>query len=132
MKRILILMLALGSLSTAFAQRSRSESRDVILGRDNSRTVYGNDDRRVGTYGNNDRYGSDRRYGNYSLDDQIRRINREYDWKIRNVQNDRRLRNGEKRRQVRMLEQQRDSEIRYARQRFNDLRDNRYGNRNRW
>ena len=109
MKKLFALLLALGGMTAVFAQngRNRNESRDVILGKESNRTVY--DDRR-----DNDRYRKN------ELETRIERINREYDWKIESVKRDRYLRNGEKKRRIRDLENERRDRIREARQRFND------------
>ena len=128
MKKILALFVALGAMTAVFAQngRSRNESRDVILGKDDNRTVY-EDRRDESRYGNrdNDRYDNrDKdRYNRNELENRIERINREFDWKIESVKRDRNLKNGEKKRRVRTLENERDDRIREARQRF-------YGDRN--
>lgn len=99
MKKIFTLVVALGAMTAVFAQRGydhRDESRDVILGQPNG-NIYGN-----------------RGYGGYGIDrnEQIQRIRREYDWRIEAVQRDRYLRRGEKRRQIRFLENERDARIR--------------------
>ena len=123
MKRILALFLFVGAVTVASAQSSRNQSRDIVLGRPNS--VYGNNNR-------NNNYGS-RNNDYYSIrerDAQIERIKREYDWKIRNVYNDRYLRNSAKKRKVRMLEDERNDRIREVMQRYNQSsRSDRYGRR---
>ena len=120
MKKILVVLLALGSITTVFAQHGqRNESRDVILGQGNNKTIYNN------------------RYDNYSMtarerDREILRIQREYDQRINAVKWNRYLRNAEKRRQIRSLEAQRDQEIRWLNERFYSYnRNNSYGRNDR-
>lgn len=116
MKKIFALALALSAMTAVFAQRGydrRDESRDVILGQPN-RNVY-----------NNDRGYNNGNYAMRDRDQQVRRINQEYNWKIESVKRDRYLRRAEKRRQVRLLERERDARIREIVQRSNS-----YSNRN--
>jgi hypothetical protein len=123
MKKILTLFFALGMVTVSFAQLGRSYpsqqggSRDVILGNNNDRNTYGNN--RYGTYSFSDR----------DRDAQIQRIRISYNQKIREVQRSRYLKNAEKRRRVKLLERQRDLEIRQVNERFNDRRNVHYGNR---
>jgi hypothetical protein len=113
MKKIFTLVIALGSMTAVFAQHGydhRNESRDVILGQP-GRGVYTNN----GGY-NNGYYGS--------REQQIQRINQEYNWKIESVRDDRYLRRAEKKRQIRFLENEKDARIREVVVRYNN-RDNR-------
>lgn len=113
-------MLALGSMTAVFAQRSydrRDESRDVILGQGN-RNVY------------NDRHNNDH-FSARERDEQVQRIRRQYNWKIESVQHDRYLRKAEKKRQVRFLENERDAKIREVIERYNYQNRN-YGKRGRY
>ena len=99
MKKVFALVFALGAMTAVFAQRGydhRDESRDVILGQQN-RSIY--DNPRNNSYGIRER------------DEQIQRIRRQYDWRIESVRRDRYLRNGERRRQIRFLENERDARI---------------------
>ena len=109
MKKVFALVLALGAMTAVFAQRGYdhgNESRDVILGQQN-RSVY-----------NNNR-GNDGYYSSKERDEQIERINRSYNWKIQSVRNDRYLRKSEKKREVRLLENERDARIREVIERYN-------------
>lgn len=115
MKRIFTLVIALGAMTAVFAQH-RQESRDVILGQPN-RGVY-----------NNDRGYNNGRYDVRDRDEQIRRIRREYNWRIESVQHDRHLRKAEKRRQIRFLENERDARIREVMNRY----DRNYRSRGRY
>lgn len=134
MKKILTLLIAVGAVTLAQAQSSRSypdgryEKRDVILGGQNDRY-----DRNAGTYETNTRY-------TYSMsanerDRQIERIDREYDRRIRRVERDRWMRSYEKQSQIRQLEYQKRDEVRLVWERFrssNNLhRDNSYQRNNR-
>jgi len=116
MKKLFALVFAIGAVTSAFAQRSydrRDESRDVILGQQN-RPVY-----------NNNR-GNDGYFSTRERDDQIERINRNYSWRIlQSVRNDRYLRHAEKKREIRFLENERDTKIREVVERYNY-----YNNRN--
>lgn len=115
MKRIFALMFSFGMVTVLFAQSGRGESRDVILGQDDrsvkDRTLYGNDRH----YGHNDDYFSAR-----ERDQMIDKIRRDYNWKIESVKHNRYMRNGEKRREIRFLENERDAKIRAIWKRWND------------
>ena len=108
MKKIFALVIALGAMTAVFAQRGydNDESRDVILGQPN-RGVY-----------NNDRGYNNRRYDGRERDRQIQRIRREYNWRIESVRHDRYLRKGERKRQIRSLENERDARIREVMTRY--------------
>lgn len=121
MKKIFTLVFSLGVITAAFAQSGRRESRDVILGQDQNRTVYGNDGRNI-----------DHNNGNFSTrerDEQISSVQREYNRKIQTVKRDHYLRSGEKRRQIHFLENERDARIRNIWQRYNDRSSRNYGRR---
>jgi hypothetical protein len=133
MKRILTLLFAVGAITVAQAQSSRSYpddryGRDVILGDRNDR----NDrvDRNDGTYENNSRYSYS--FSARDRDKQIDRINREYDKRIRQVERDRYIRSYEKSAQIRRLEDQKRQEVAQVWERFrsnnNSHADNRYRN----
>lgn len=115
MKKIFALVLAIGAMTAVFAQGGydRRESRDVVLGQGN-RSIY------------NER-SNDNRFSTRDRDEQIDRIRRQYDWKIESVRRDRYMRNGEKRRQIRSLENERDARIREVmdRYRYSNDRNNR-------
>lgn len=131
MKKILTLLIAFGAVAGANAQTSRNfpsdrnESRDVILGSPADRS-----------------YEKSSRYNNYTFtprerDVQIERINREYDYRIRQVERDRWIRGYEKAYKIRRLEDQRRDDIRQVWERFkasrNQYRDNDYRRNNgRW
>ena len=114
MKKVFALVFALGAMTAVFAQGGydhRNESRDVILGQ--NRNVYDNDR----DHDRDDRYNNNRGYNNgyYSTRDrdaQVDRIRREYNWKIESVERDRYMRRGERKRQIRYLENERDARIR--------------------
>jgi hypothetical protein len=116
MKKLFVLLFSTGMILTASAQSSRNQSRDVILGQ-SDRTVY-ND--------NYDRNG----FTNRERDDQIRRINREFDARLYSIQRDRYMRNAEKRRAVRELEMQRNQAIRDVNYRYENTRNRGYSNNN--
>lgn len=129
MKKIFTILLAAGSVTFASAQsvshngsRDRDDkgnSRDVILGQSNS-SVYKTNTVAYGSFNTRDR------------DEQIQKINREFAWKIAEVKKDRHLKFYQKSRQIKMLEKQRDQQIRQVQMHFensrNSHRDNHYDN----
>jgi len=110
MKRIFTFLIALGALSVAQAQGSRSypddryHDRDVVLGQRNDR-VYDNS-RYTYSFSERDR------------DKQIDRINKEYDKQIRHIERDRRMSPYDKSYEIRRLEDQRRDDIRRVWDRF--------------
>lgn len=96
-------MLALGSVTSIFAQYNRGESREVVLGRPGRTT----------TIITTSPVMSPR-----DRDEQIRRINWRFDNEIMNVRHDRFLRGRERRRQISVLEAQRQEQIRLVNMRF--------------
>ncbi|MGZ5287660.1 MAG: hypothetical protein ACXWV0_01660 [Flavisolibacter sp.] len=115
MKQILTILLVIGTITVTSAQQGRfpsnGNSRDVVLGQSGNRSGYDNN-----------------RYGTYSFTEreknaQLQRIRHEYQSGIREVQHSRYLRAGEKRRQINMLQMQRDREIRQVNERFYDRRN---------
>ena len=125
MKKILALAFSLGVLTTVFGQsdyhnNKRDASRDMGIGKTDNRDVY-----------NNNTFPND----NYSFsvrdrDAQIGRIQREFDYKILAVQRDRYLRNGSKRREIRMLEMEKSQQISQVMQRFSNQKTYSYNNQN--
>ena len=136
MKRILTLLIAVGAITVAQAQSSRSYpdgryGRDVILGSQNGNN--GTYDRNDRTYENNSRYSYS--FSAKERDKQIDRIGRDFDKRIRQVERDRYIRSYEKNQQIRRLEDQRRQEIAQVWERFrssnNMHADNRYQRNNR-
>lgn len=132
MKKIIILLIAVGSVSSLFAQSSSEEARRVILGQrktsgsnDPKDVVLGNEDRRV--YGDRDtRYPKDNRYG--SRQERINEINRNHEAKVRSIRNNPHLSNSEKQRIIRDLNMQRErriNAINNGRNKYED-KENRY------
>ena len=110
------MLLVLGVVTVSSAQQgrfpSKGNSRDVVLGQQGNRG--GNyDQHRNGTYSFTER----------ERNAQIQRIRFEYQSRIRDVQRNRFLRAGEKRRQIDRLELQRDREIRLVNERYYDRRN---------
>ena len=112
MKRMLTLLFALGIMTVSFAQRGYDNNsrrdRDVVY---DQRNVYGNN-----------------RYDRYSMspkerDSEIKRLNKEFDAKIKAVRKDRRLRSSEKNYQIDRLSRQRDWEIQQVRDRYASSRN---------
>lgn len=117
MKKIFTLALALGTLSSVFAQSNRYDRRD---------------DRWDG-YSKVDNNRNDRDYRNndYTLtkserDKLVKQINKDYDNQIKAVKKSRSLKSYEKDRQIRMLEAQRDQKIRETNARYADRNNRRY------
>ena len=130
MKKILTLLIALGAIASVEAQSSRfpsdrGDSRDVILGQNNDRGY------------DNSRYNNGYNFTPRERDQQIDRINRDYDLRVRQVERDRWMRSYEKRMKIQRLEDQKRDEIRIVWERFrnsrNQYRDNDYRrNDRRW
>ena len=131
MKKILTLALCLGAVTFASAQSTREmeDVKDVILGPRKSsggdtRTsdkdvILGRDDRR---YDERSRYPS-----STSRSTEANRINREYDAKIRSIENNRTLSRAEKERAIRQLEADRNRKLRSLDERYS--KDRRYNDR---
>lgn len=127
MKKIFTILIALGAITVAQAQSSRTypndryQDRDVILGQRNDR-VYDNNSRSANSHSERER------------DKEIDRINREYDKRIRKVERDRRMRAYDKDYEIRRLENQRRDDLRQVWDRYrtsNNTYDNRYRQDNR-
>ena len=115
MKKIFTLVFAVGSITFASAQSKNGSfnnpKQDVKT--INAQQSHGND------FDKNKNFG----YDAYSFsardrDAAIRKINREYDQKIADVRMNRRIRQPEKTRQIRMLENQRKQEIKQVELRY--------------
>jgi len=139
MKKIFTLAFALGTFTLAMAQpgnrgnqqqqtrTTQPDQRDFNKGYDNGKTV---------SYDNRDGRHDDRFDDRFSMerkrDMEIASINREYDYKVQRVRNSFFLFRFEKQRQVSMLEQQRQYEIRKVYAKYADRRGgyNDWDNRN--
>lgn len=111
MKKIFILAVSLGFLTTSFAQDRRGNektiSRDVILGQKSPVKDKSMHDKNIG-------------FNTRERDSEINRINRDYELKIQKVKNNRSLRSVEKNLRIKMLEQQCSQEIFQVKQRYTD------------
>ena len=117
MKKTFLLLFSIGALTSVFAQDSRGHnSKDIVLGRNDHSTVYNNapvrDDHR------NTSFVDYRR-----RDEEIARVNADYNRRMDAVQHDRRLRSKEKSREISRLQREkeqaiRDINARYEKQRF--------------
>lgn len=107
MKKLLTLMLALGALSTAFAQRDQKKNNN-----DYDRNEYAYN--RSG----NDNF--------HERDEQLKKLNRDFDAKIQSVKMDRRLKRFEKERQISLLEKRRKQESDQLMAKFAQKRPARY------
>lgn len=120
MKKIFTILLAVGTVTFASAQsgphdgkwsnNDKGSSRDIVLGNHNT------DEYKSNSFD----YGS---FSSRDEDEQIQRINREFDQKINAVKWDRHMRSREKARQIQMLERQRDEQIRQVQIHYSDSRD---------
>jgi hypothetical protein len=115
MKKIFTLVFSLGIISISFAQSGHTnypdsrDSRNVVLGQPHQ--VYNDQDHTMNSFGQRDRM--------------IQQVNQQFDYKIRQVQQNRYLRNGEKKRQIRSLEQQRAQQIQQVNSRYTNYTSNR-------
>lgn len=137
MKKVITLMLIVSTVASANAQTSQEDSRRVVLGTGGGgtrteRTSGGSNpvdvilgrDRRV-----EDNQGTRYPSGTYGTrEQQIDRVNREYDAKIYSIRNNRTLTAAEKERMIRQLEADRARRIREINNRYYD-RDRRYDDR---
>lgn len=137
MKKVITLMLIVSTVASANAQTSQEDSRRVVLGTGGGgtrteRTSGGSNpvdvilgrDRRV-----EDNQGTRYPSGTYGTrEQQIDRVNREYDAKIYSIRNNRTLTAAEKERMIRQLEADRARRIRAINNRYYD-RDRRYDDR---
>lgn len=124
MKKTFILLFSLGTITTAFAQggySNRDASLDVILGNDRS-TVY-NDNK---GWSEKDNRGYD--MDNRRRDEEIRKVNKDYDFQIAAVNRNRYMSSKEKIRQVQRLERERSQKIKDIYQRY--ARNTSYNDRN--
>ena len=120
MKKIITLLLSLGTLTTVFAQSGYDRNSPHGNNNPYDNQVYAKTEK---GYGYGDR-GYDRNRSLREKTFQIEKINREYGWKINNVMNNRALRQKDKRRIVRNLELERSERIRYINAHFDGRDDN--------
>ena len=125
MKKILTLAFLMGTVTTIFAQNGyskggRNESRDIAPGKSNNQQVFSNKDYRNDTYSLTTR----------ERDAQIEKINREFDSRTMSVKRNRHFRNSEKKRQIRILENERTQQIMQLNQRFSNQKSYHYNDRN--
>lgn len=134
MKKVITLLLIVSTVASASAQTSQEESRRVVLGTGGGtrteRTSTGSNpvdvilgrDRRV-----EDNQGTRYPGGTYGTrEQQIDRVNREYDAKVYSIRNNRTLTAAEKERMIRQLEADRARRIREINNRYyGDRRDDR-------
>ena len=130
MKRTFTLIVALGLLTAAQAQNRNGDNRQ------REQQVIIQTDQRIFDDYSNDQYDRDVRYmksnpgKDRKMAKQIDAINREFDFKIQQLQRNRYLSRFDKQRQMRFLQEQRQREIRmvYAKNHKNNNRyDDRYG-----
>ena len=117
MKKIFTLFIALGALTSVFAQSGHQKSERNSSSHNDARTAV------LGRTNNDHGYNDSYTYSSRQKEDQIRQINHEFDAKVNAVKYNRRLRASEKNRQIRMLENQRTAAIRQANDRFQNSRN---------
>lgn len=132
MKKIFTILLAAGSISFASAQsvshndnfghNDKTYSRDRISGQSTPNE-----------YRNNTSVYNNSSFDTRDRDEQMQRINWGFDQRIEAIQRDRHLRSYEKSRQIKMLERQREEQIKQSEMRSSShswSADNRYSNHN--
>jgi len=115
MKNVITLFIAATAFISGYAQTSKDEARKVILGQEKGTSSTSRNDRDVILGGSNEKNYPDSYPNNYptgSHDAQVDQVNREYDAKIRSIQNNRTLTQAEKDRMIRQLEKDRAKKIR--------------------
>jgi hypothetical protein len=132
MKKIFTLLFAVGMFTLSQAQPGTRDGRQ-----NDDRQFDQRDENRYGdekdiaidfSFGRDDNFGHGRFSNERKRDQMIARINREYDYKIQTVRNSRFTGRMEKQRHIRLLQEQRQREIRMVYAKFNDR--NRFDNRN--
>ena len=119
MKKLITLLIAAGAFVSVNAQTSKDEARRVILGQEKGGSSTSRNDRDIILGGGNEtNYPNSYpdNYPNGSRQAQVDQVNREYDAKIRSIQNNRTLTQDEKDRMIRQLEQDRARRIRQINQ----------------
>src|SRR4051812_48824880 len=120
MKKVFTFLVALGAITVAQAQSSRSypddryHDKDVVLGQQNNR-VYNDNSRYTYSFSERDR------------DKEIDRINRDYDKRINKIERDRRMSSYDKNYAIRRLDDQRREDLRQIGDRFRNP-NNSYNN----
>lgn len=115
MKKLITLLIAAGAFVSVHAQTSKDDARKVILGQEKGRSSESRNGRDVVLGGGNETNYPDsypNNYPNSSRQAQVDQVNREYDAKVRSIQNNRTLTQAEKDRMIRQLEQDRAKRIR--------------------
>ena len=125
MKKIITLLFSFGVVATSFAQYDHQQNNDDR----NYRTENRRDDQYVNSFNGNGNYGRDdnawrhfNRENIYSAkerDFQIEKINRDFDFQVQTILNDRYLRHHEKKEAVRNAETERSRQIQLVNERFN-------------
>lgn len=124
------LLVCLGAVTFASAQNTREmeDVKDIILGPRKSDGNTRNGDKDVVLGRDDRRYDERNRYpSSTSRSSEATRINREYDAKIRSIENNRTLSRAEKERAIRQLEADRARKLRNLDERYS--RDRRYSDR---
>jgi Ni/Co efflux regulator RcnB len=124
MKKIFTLSVAVAMLAAVQAQngsgnnrgnRQNDQSKDQQSDRRDNQNGYGNDNDHTAKnhpYDKDDRYNNGNAASERNKGMRIAQVNREYQYKIQRVQSSRFMSRSEKRRQIRLLEEQRLQEIR--------------------
>ena len=131
MKKIFILALCVGTLSSAFAQspygRQQNRNDDYAYSSPNRGSTNARDyDRR--DYRNDRRYNEQYSFTLRERDALLLRVNREYESRVNSIRYNRFMRNSEKRREMQKLEFQKAQDVRAICLRYDDNR-NKYNDR---
>ena len=125
MKKIITLLFSVGAFATSFAQYNHQQNNDDRNYRTENKRgdQYANSSNGNGNYGRDDkRRGHFNKGNNYSAkgrEFQIEKINRDFNFQIHAIQNDRYLRRREKKAAIRNAEIERSRQIQMVNERFN-------------
>jgi hypothetical protein len=117
MKKILTLLLSLGIFTVSFAQSNHSRNWND---RDDAYSTASN-----GRYDNDHHYDNNRNYSyanQYAMD--IQRINDRYNYEVMSIQNNRYMKNHQKRVAIRNAERERDHQIQQINKKYNRMNQN--------
>lgn len=126
MKKIFVLLLSIGFVVSASAQKGNDRSNDRY---DEKERIAYNDRYDNDRYRKNDRYRNNDRFDSYNhYREAIERVNRHYEFQMERVKMNRRLNWVEKTRAISMLKRERQERIEDINRRFQYRNDSRYRN----
>lgn len=129
MKKMFTLLLSVGILATSYAQPNRQQNdknfgksgQNVIVSNGHNKNIYGRNDH--GIYDNRNPFARER-------DAQIDKINREFSYKVKAVENNRYMRSRQKKVAIRDLTNERNRQLQMVNARYNDKFRKAYGKNN--